>query len=97
MAVLSTIVLWLQLSPAGKALPYLLLGARTGLVLAQLFMLYVKKHPQNKVTPNQFFAEIADHYLKTHPTGKQLAKKTELDNKLVEIILKNDDEVPGNG
>ena len=42
---------------------------------------YLKRKPGKTKSIQQFVVTIVDHYLKTHPEGKKVAKATDLDEK----------------
>lgn len=87
--ILSAVVIYLRLAPLAGNLKVLLYAAQAGLLIAQMYAAYKKDQKEKKLdpaTPKHFVAEIADHYLKTHPEGRKIAKETEIDDDIKEII-----------
>lgn len=98
--IVSAILIWLRLAPIAGNLKVLVYALQAGLFIAQMYQVYKKQKEAKNIQaapPKEFVAELAAHYLQTHPDGKKIAIETEIDEELEESILKSDGEVVGLG
>lgn len=72
------------------------------ILLAEMAKIYFRYHPDGNKKFQTFLFSIMNHYLKTHPAGKEISKNTNLDEKITKYmvkhdLLKHDSEVEGIG
>ena len=92
---LSGVATVLRFSPLGTHVKELIYAIQGILFIMQMYQAHIKVKKKNSsaTTPKLFVAEVAQHYLETHPDGRKMARASEIDEKVEDIILKSEAEV----
>lgn len=67
-----------------------------------MYAVYKKQRKAKNIefaSPKLFVAEMSQHFLKTHPEGKAIARVSDIDEEVQDLVvhLKNDEQVAGMG
>ncbi len=87
--ILTTVTVVLRMTPLGQNLKFLVWAAQGGLLLAQMYKIYKQLHPKEERqinSPTMFVAEVAQHFMETHPEGQRIADASDADEEAEHII-----------